>query len=97
MSAAKLSDSEIERALGTLDGWERNGDAITKTFRFATFPDGIRWVDRIAVVAERMQHHPDLDIRYTRIAVSLATHDAGGVTALDLELAREMELNYKDE
>jgi 4a-hydroxytetrahydrobiopterin dehydratase len=97
MSPTKLSDIEIQRALGTLDGWTRKGETITKTFEFPTFPDGIRWVDRIAVVAERMQHHPDLDIRYTRIVVSLSTHDAGGVTALDLDLAREMEVNYKSE
>ena len=91
MSAAKLSDIEIQRALGTLDGWSRKGDTIVKTFVFTSFPVGIRWVDQVAEIAEGMQHHPDLDIRYTKISVALSTHDSGGVTGLDLELAREME------
>ena len=65
MRPARLSDREIERELGTLPGWTRRGDAITKTFTFSDFPSGISWVAKVADAAERMQHHPDLDIRYT--------------------------------
>ena len=88
---AKLSDIEIQRELGTLPGWARKGDALSKTFAFADFPAGIDWVGRVAEYAEAKSHHPDLDIRYTKITANLSTHDAGGITAYDIALAREME------
>jgi 4a-hydroxytetrahydrobiopterin dehydratase len=87
----KLSDLEIQRALGGLNGWSRRGDALMKTFTFTRFADGIAFVDRIAVAADRMNHHPDIDIRYTKIAISLSTHDAGGVTENDIKLAKEID------
>jgi 4a-hydroxytetrahydrobiopterin dehydratase len=87
----KLSDLEIQRALGTLPGWSRRGDALTKTFTFDRFADGIAFVDRIAVEADAMDHHPDIDIRYTKITIALSTHDAGGITASDLALAEKIE------
>ena len=89
--APKLSDIEIQRELGTLNGWTRKGDSLTKTFTFPTFMGGIGFVDRVAVAAEKMDHHPDLDIRYTKISVTLSTHSAGGITGHDVALAREME------
>ncbi len=91
MRPARLSDIDIQRELGTLPGWARRGDTLVRTFAFPTFPAGIQWVSKVADVAERMQHHPDLDIRYTKITATLSTHDAGGITAFDLALAREME------
>ena len=87
----KLSDLEIRRALGILPGWTRKGEALNKTYSFARFADGIRFVQQVAEVAERMNHHPDIDIRYTRISFSLSTHDAGGITQRDLELASAIE------
>ena len=87
----KLSDLEIRRALGTLPGWSRKGEALNKTYSFARFADGIRFVQQVAEVADKMNHHPDIDIRYTRIAFSLSTHDAGGITQRDLELAAAIE------
>ncbi len=87
----KLSDVEIQRALGGLSGWTRRGDALGKTFTFPKFADGIAFVDRVAVAADRMNHHPDIDIRYTKIAISLSTHDAGGITDNDITLAREID------
>lgn len=87
----KLSDLEIQRALGTLPGWTRRGDALTKTYAFPRFSDGIAFVGAIATAADRMDHHPDIDIRYTKVTTSLSTHSAGGITSLDLELAREIE------
>lgn len=89
--AAKLSDLEIQRTLGSLPGWSRRGDALTKTYGFARFADGIAFVDRVAKVADAMDHHPDLDIRYTKVTCTLSTHSAGGITSLDLELAQKIE------
>ena len=88
----KLSDVEVQRALGGLPGWERRGGALTKTFSFDRFADGIRFVDRLARVADDMNHHPDIDVRYTKITLMLSTHDAGGITEADLRLAEKIEM-----
>ena len=87
----KLSDLEIQRALGRLAGWSRRGDALVKTYTFASFADGVAFVNRVAKAADKMNHHPDIDIRYTKITCTLSTHDAGGVTESDLALAQEIE------
>ena len=87
----KLSDLEIRRALATLPGWTRKGEVLSKTYSFARFADGIRFVQQVAEIADRMNHHPDIDIRYTSIAFSLSTHDAGGITQSDLDLASAIE------
>jgi 4a-hydroxytetrahydrobiopterin dehydratase len=89
--ASRLSDLEIQRALGTLPGWSRRADVLTKTFTWPTFSQGIAFVTRVAKAADAMNHHPDIDIRYTRVTCALSTHDAGGITERDLELAREIE------
>jgi 4a-hydroxytetrahydrobiopterin dehydratase len=91
MPPSRLSDLEIQRALGALPGWARRGDALVKTHQFATFAEGIAFVGRIAAIAEAMDHHPDIDIRYTKITTSLSTHSAGGITELDLKLAEGIE------
>jgi 4a-hydroxytetrahydrobiopterin dehydratase len=88
----KLSDLEIQRALGGLPGWARRGGVLTKTFAFDRFADGIRFVDRLARVADDMNHHPDIDVRYTKITIMLSTHDAGGITESDLRLAEKIEM-----
>jgi 4a-hydroxytetrahydrobiopterin dehydratase len=87
----KLSDLEIRRALGTLPGWSRKGDALSKTYSFARFADGIRFVQQVAALADGMDHHPDIDIRYTNITFALSTHDAGGITQRDFDLAKAIE------
>lgn len=87
----RLSDIAIQRGLGSLPGWSRKGDTLSKTFQFETFPSGIAFVDRAAVAAERAQHHPDIDIRYTKITCMLTTHDAGGITQKDLDMAGEID------
>jgi 4a-hydroxytetrahydrobiopterin dehydratase len=89
--ASKLSDIEIQRSLGTRSGWTRRGNSITRTFEFPTFPQAIAFVNRIAEVAEKMDHHPDVDIRYTKVTCSLSTHSAGGITAKDFRLAEEID------
>jgi len=88
---SKLSDVEIHRALGALSGWSRRGDALVKTFTFQRFADGIAFVGRVARIADDMDHHPDIDVRYTKVTLTLSTHDAGGVTQTDFRLAERIE------
>jgi 4a-hydroxytetrahydrobiopterin dehydratase len=87
----KLSDLEIQRALGGLAGWSRRGETLVKTYTFERFADGIAFVDRVARAADEMDHHPDIDIRYTKVTMTLSTHDAGGITQRDLDLAQKIE------
>ena len=87
----RLSDIDVQRELGTLPGWSRRGDALVKGYQFTSFPAGIAFVNRVADAAEVADHHPDIDIRYTRVAVSLSTHDSGGITRHDVDLARRIE------
>ena len=88
---AKLSDIEVQRTLGAHAGWTRRGNTITKTFEFPTFPAAIAFVNRVAEAAEGMDHHPDVDIRYTKVTCSLSTHSAGGITSKDFNLAEEID------
>jgi 4a-hydroxytetrahydrobiopterin dehydratase len=90
-----LSDIAIQRELGNLDGWSRKGDVLVKTFQFRNFMDAIGFVNRVAEAAERANHHPDMDIRYSRVLCNLSTHDAGGITQNDLDLARAMDAAEK--
>ena len=91
MASAKLSDLEIQRALGGLPGWARRGDTLVKIFTFPRFMLGIEFVQRVATAADAADHHPDIDIRYTKVTCTLSTHDAGGITEKDLALAKEIE------
>jgi 4a-hydroxytetrahydrobiopterin dehydratase len=86
-----LSDIEIQRELSALPGWTRRGQTLVKTWTFPAFPAGIDWVRRVADVAEAMNHHPDIDIRYTRVTATLSTHSSGGITVKDIELAKKMD------
>lgn len=88
---AHLSDIEIQRGLGTLPGWSRKGETLVKTYHFATFPAAIEFIRSVSVVAEKQGHHPDIDIRYTKLNFMLSTHDAGGITDKDLTLAHAIE------
>jgi 4a-hydroxytetrahydrobiopterin dehydratase len=86
-----LSEAEVESALAVLQGWSRSGDEIEKTFERASFADAIAFVVRIGFLAEAADHHPDLDIRWRRVRVALTTHDSGGLTANDTDLAMKIE------
>ena len=86
-----LSDIAIQRALGSLPGWARRGTMLQKTYAFPTFPAGIAFVNRVASAAEAADHHPDIDIRYTKVLCMLSTHTAGGITQKDLDLAQRMD------
>ena len=91
-----LSDIEIQRALGALPGWSRKGNTLTRTYQFAEFPAGIDFLRRVADVAEAQAHHPDVDVRYTKLTFNLSTHDAGGITEKDFTLARAVDSLYDD-
>jgi 4a-hydroxytetrahydrobiopterin dehydratase len=91
----KLSDLDVQRALGGLPGWSRRGETLVKTYAFDRFADGISFVDRVAAAADAMNHHPDIDVRYTKVTMTLSTHDAGGITQADLNLAGKIEAAAK--
>lgn len=88
---ARLGDSEIQERLAALEGWTREGNAIHKTFNFPDFPRAIAFVERMVAPAEGANHHPDIDIRYNRVMISLSTHSEGGITEKDFELANQID------
>ena len=88
---ATLADEVIRAALADLPGWELGDGEITREFRLDSFAGAIAFVVRLSYAAEAANHHPDLDIRYSRVRVTLSTHSEGGVTAKDLDLARAID------
>jgi 4a-hydroxytetrahydrobiopterin dehydratase len=86
--AELLSDIAIQRELGSLAGWSRRGDVLTRTYQFRNFTQAMEFVNRVAGLAESANHHPDIDIRYSKVTLALSTHDAGGITSNDIALAR---------
>ncbi len=87
----KLGDEAIAAGLAGLAGWEREGDAITKTYTFGAYMDGIAFVNGTAEAAEAADHHPDMAVGYKRVAVTLSTHSSGGISQKDLDLAAALE------
>lgn len=88
---ALLDEAEIERRMGEVTGWARAGREIRKTYGFRGFRDAVAFVNRVADLAEASDHHPDIDIRYDRVTLTLSTHSAGGLTAKDFDLAAAIE------
>ncbi len=88
--ADRLSDDAISSALGGLDGWSRDGDAIVREFEFRDFVEALGFIAQVGVLAERKNHHPELSNVYNRVRIALSTHDAGGITDLDVALAGEI-------
>ncbi|MCY4369992.1 MAG: 4a-hydroxytetrahydrobiopterin dehydratase [bacterium] len=88
---ALLDRSEREEFLRSHPGWALDGETITRTFVLADFASAIGFVAAVGIVAERAFHHPDIDIRYRRVAVSLTTHDQGGLTRKDTSLASRID------
>jgi 4a-hydroxytetrahydrobiopterin dehydratase len=86
-----LSDSEIDSRLAELDGWEREGETIAKTFELADFVGSAQFVGKLVEPAEEMGHHPDLTVSWNKVGVSITTHSAGGLTANDFELAKRID------
>ena len=88
---ARLSDTEIEERLEGLDGWEHVGDAIVKEFENGDFKGSVDLVNRITPEAEELNHHPDLEISWSTVKVTITTHSEGGLTDGDFELARRID------
>jgi 4a-hydroxytetrahydrobiopterin dehydratase len=85
-----LTESEIQGRLARVPGWQRRGSEITRSWSFADFKGSIAFVNRVAELAEAMNHHPDIDIRYSKVTLTLTTHDASGLTARDFALAEQI-------
>jgi len=88
MSLTKLSDDEIASRLEGLPEWSQPGEEIQRTYRFKDFVASMAFVASVAEHAEKVAHHPDILIRYSRVTLSLSTHDAGGITEKDFDFAR---------
>ena len=91
MPQQPLTHDEVVDALSELDGWTGDTTGLHRSVKAPSFAAGIRLVDAVAEVAEAMDHHPDIDIRWTTISFTCSTHSAGGVTELDVALARRID------
>jgi len=90
-SLVKLDDAHLQPALASLPRWQRHGEIISRTYEFADFPAAMKFVNAVAAMAEQVQHHPDIDVRWNKVTLALTTHDAGGLTEKDFVLAREFD------
>ena len=88
---AKMNPAAVRRLLAGLTGWKQVGDAIQKQYTFPDFKAAMFFVNAVAGLAEKAGHHPDVSINYNRVTLSLSTHDAGGITVKDFDLARRIE------
>ncbi len=86
-----MSEAEIDEGLRGLDGWERDGNAISREFRLESFRAAVAFLVRVAFEAEQRNHHPEVFNVYDRVKLTLTTHDAGGVTEQDFDLARAIQ------
>jgi len=96
MEKGKATDQEIERALADLPGWRREGKALVKVFELGGFKAAMAFAQTVAELAERADHHPDINIQFHRVTLTLSSHDAGGITDRDLRLARQIEAAARD-
>ena len=87
----RLTNAEIAAKLRGLRGWKLKGKSIVKSFEFEEFMDGVEFINRVAAVAEKEEHHPDISVRYTTVTLSVQTHSEGGITEWDFELAEAIE------
>jgi 4a-hydroxytetrahydrobiopterin dehydratase len=86
----KLGEEELKAALSDLNGWRLEDGKLLRDFAFADFVAAMAFVNKIAEVAEGAGHHPDIDIRYNKVQLGLVTHDVGGITAKDVEMAARL-------
>ena len=87
----KLTSDQIKTALASVPDWKQNGDEISRTYQFKDFPGAIKFVNTLADLAEKANHHPDIDIRWNKVTLALSTHDAGGLTEKDFSLAKQFD------
>jgi len=90
--ASRLSPDDVAAALRDLPLWSGGADGIERTLELPSFRAAVEAISVIADVAEQLDHHPDMDLRWTKVRVAFVTHSAGGLTDLDLELARRVDL-----
>jgi 4a-hydroxytetrahydrobiopterin dehydratase len=88
---ARLTPADVQKRLGHIPGWQLQGDAIQRAYKFSDFVAAMAFVNFVAGLAERRDHHPDILIQYNRVTLTLSTHSAGGLTALDFELAKDID------
>ncbi len=86
-----IKPSVAKKSLSTFPGWEVKQKEISKIFRFPSFPAAIAFVNRVSTEAEKVNHHPDINIRYNKVQITLSTHSEGGVTEKDVDLAKKIE------
>ena len=86
-----LDQAEVARQLEALPGWSSDGESLHRSIEFPSFPEAIAAVATLAIDAEEMNHHPDIDIRWRTVNLTLSTHSEGGITQLDIELAHRIE------
>ena len=91
MTADRLADDVVTRELAATPGWTRDGTAIQRVWRFADFKAAMIFVNGVAALAEKVNHHPDITIHYNEVSLRLWSHDAGGLTRRDFDLARRIE------
>ena len=87
---AALSPVEITNGLKAIPEWRLENGSLSRTFSFSDFREAMSFVNAVAALAERAGHHPDIDIRYNKVALALSSHDAGGITDRDFSLATEI-------
>ncbi len=88
---ALLAESEIDARLAETSGWQRSGEAIAKTFERGDFVGSVKFVESLVEPAEAMNHHPDLEISWDKVTVTLSSHSEGGLTVADFELAAKID------
>lgn len=86
-----MDTSEIQRHLTEISGWKSENSCLVKEFHFSNFMESMSFVNKIVPLAEEMGHHPELKIEYSKVTVTLSTHDEGGVTQKDLDLALKID------
>lgn len=92
---ARLSAKQIQAKLAALPEWTQSGEVIQRTFTFPGFVGAMAFVNRVAEEAERMQHHPDIMVRYSKVTLALSTHDAGGISQKDFDFAAAADALFK--
>ena len=90
MTPTRATEGEVAAALAGLPQWRRDGDALSATFRFARFRDAVGFTAEVAEVAEELNHHPEWRVAFRVVDVSMTTHDVGGLSTLDFELAERV-------
>jgi 4a-hydroxytetrahydrobiopterin dehydratase len=90
MKPSPLSETEVVSRLSSLNGWKLDKGEIVRTFEFGDFRGSLAFVNKVGELAEAAGHHPDIDIRYNKVKLALVSHDAGGLTAKDFDLAEKI-------